>query len=82
MKKRWFIVIGLLVGAAMAVTHTRAQTEPMPYQDVTAAAGINSPRARTDGEKITGQAWGDYDQDGWLDLYVTAGQAPDADPER
>ncbi|MCL4265844.1 MAG: VCBS repeat-containing protein [Anaerolineae bacterium] len=74
MKKRWLFVCCLVagvMGVITAVTLTRAQTEPTPYQDVTTVAGINSPRARTDGEKITGQAWGDYDQDGWLDLYVT-----------
>ncbi|MBE7530784.1 MAG: CRTAC1 family protein [Ardenticatenaceae bacterium] len=77
MKKKWFVVMGMVVSTAVAIiTTTRAQTEPIPYQDVTAAAGINSPRARTDGEKVTGQAWGDYDQDGWLDLYVTDTDGP------
>lgn len=79
MKKRWLFVYCLVagvIGVATAVTFTRAQTEPTPYQDVTTAAGINSPRGRTDGEKITGQAWGDYDQDGWPDLYVTDTNGP------
>lgn len=79
MKKRWLFVcclVGGVMGVVTAVTFTRAQTEPTPYQDVTAAAGINSPRASTDGEKVTGQAWGDYDQDGWLDLYVTDTDGP------
>lgn len=79
MKKRWLFVcclVAVVMGVITAVSHTSAQIEPTPYQDVTAAAGINSPRARTDGEKITGQAWGDYDQDGWLDLYVTDTNGP------
>jgi enediyne biosynthesis protein E4 len=48
------------------------------FQDVSAAAGIDARheavwdvyRERV-GYLITGQAWGDYDRDGWLDLYVT-----------
>jgi cytochrome c peroxidase len=49
-----------------------AQSEspkPPPFIEVTAAAGIQAPRAGN--ERITGQAWADYDGDGWLDLYVT-----------
>lgn len=78
MKRRiWFILLLLATAvaatavAATAVRHSHAQTNTPPYENVTAAAGIHSPRATDDGEKVTGQAWGDYDQDGWLDLYLT-----------
>jgi enediyne biosynthesis protein E4 len=52
------------------------------FVDVSAAAGIDAEhRAVWDvydeevGYLITGQAWGDYDGDGWLDLYVTGNLA-------
>lgn len=49
-----------------------AQTDPtgqFPYVDVTDSAGIQG--ARLGNERITGQAWADYDGDGWVDLYLT-----------
>jgi len=77
MRMKWFLILMIagLTAVGLQLT-TLAQTEIPPYEDVTAAAGINSPRARTDGEQITGQAWGDYDQDSWLDLYVTDTDGP------
>ncbi len=48
-----------------------AQEDVTPFVEVTASAGLIKPRAVTDGEKVTGQAWGDYDRDGWLDIYLT-----------
>lgn len=44
----------------------------LPFQDVTAQAGI--AMVHQIGYQMTGQAWGDYDQDGWPDLYLTTGQ--------
>lgn len=38
------------------------------------SAGLVNNRLGTD--KAIGQAWGDYDQDGWLDLYVTDTAGP------
>lgn len=44
------------------------ETGPL-FTDVSEEAGIIHNRSSTD--KTIGQAWGDYDNDGWLDLYVT-----------
>ncbi len=44
---------------------------PGTFADVTEAAGIEAPHVP--GGNITGQAWGDYDRDGDLDLFVTGG---------
>ncbi len=42
------------------------------FADVSDEAGINARHMATVSNDIpTGQAWGDYDRDGWLDLYVT-----------
>ena len=48
--------------------------EPPPpgtFVDVTEQIGIDAPHVA--GGSITGQAWGDYDRDGDLDLFVTGG---------
>ena len=56
-----------------------------PFVDVTEAAGIDAPHQATwamhdpdftTGYLGVGQAWGDYDGDGWLDLYVTGNELP------
>jgi len=52
-----------------------AETEPDPiFEDVSRQAGITDNRDGT--EKAVGQAWGDYDNDGWVDLYVTDTDGP------
>ena len=48
--------------------------EPTPFLHVTEAAGIDAKH--TQGYQVTGQAWADYDRDGWLDLYVTDSVGP------
>ncbi|MCA9712155.1 MAG: CRTAC1 family protein, partial [Myxococcales bacterium] len=42
-----------------------------PFVDVTEALGLRVPHVG--GGSTTGQAWGDYDRDGWLDLVLTGG---------
>lgn len=48
--------------------------EPTAFVHVTKAAGIDAKH--TQGYQVTGQAWADYDGDGWLDLYVTDSVGP------
>ena len=56
------------------------------FVDVSDASGITAIhdgswdqyhqfREFTDGYLASGQAWGDYNNDGWIDLYVTGGQS-------
>lgn len=69
--KNWSLlaaVVCLLAIAAPAFAQT-APANPVPFVDVTDAAGIQGPRLGN--ERITGQAWADYDGDGWVDLYLT-----------
>lgn len=58
---------------------------PDPFVDVSAAAGITARHQGnwamfkpgfTSGYLGIGQAWGDYDGDGWIDLYVTGNELP------
>jgi len=44
--------------------------EPAIFADVSKQAGVVNNRVAGI-EMSTGQAWGDYDNDGWIDLYVT-----------
>ena len=56
-----------------------------PFVDVSEAAGVSATHSGDwqlfDDDFLTGylgigQAWGDYDRDGWLDLYVTGNRDP------
>ncbi len=49
-----------------------AQNNPPAFRDVSEDAGIQFNRISD--EKTIGQAWGDINNDGWLDLYVTDDQ--------
>ena len=71
-RQRAWVLLCLLTAALFTGGRAMAQSDPPahpPYEEVTVAAGIAGPRAGN--EKITGQAWGDYDRDGWVDLYLT-----------
>ena len=45
------------------------------YEEVTAAAGIDTPHQAKLAHFAIGQAWGDFDGDGLQDLYLTGGLA-------
>ena len=69
--RRYLFAVLLMAFALSTGSIILTQEEPTPYVEVTEIAGVTTRRAADDGEKITGQAWGDYDADGWLDLYLT-----------
>jgi hypothetical protein len=64
-------VLLLFAGTASAQEDKVIQPD---FRDVSKASGFVAPRHGR--EKTTGQAWGDYDQDGWLDIYVTDSAGP------
>ena len=60
------ITLGLLLEDA-------SQAPLISFVDVTGPAGISSTHA---GASCMGQAWGDVNRDGWLDLYLTDSNGP------
>jgi hypothetical protein len=76
---RIFILICLL----SLIPAQKAQLQSPLFVDVSHMAGIAATHRAswneyskkkedfTDGYMAVGQAWGDYDNDGWVDLYVT-----------
>lgn len=48
------------------------------FEDVTDAAGMDLLHASLADYFVTGQAWGDVDGDGWVDLYLTSTRGPNA----
>jgi len=79
---KFFFRLILLI---LCVTFLTAIGKLEPFVDVSAAAGISATHSGDwqlfDDDFVTGylgigQAWGDYDRDGWLDLYVTGNRDP------
>jgi cytochrome c peroxidase len=72
----------LLVGVALLLQQgyllqfTAKPVQPaVAYRDVSREAGITHNRVPSL-DMAVGQAWGDYDRDGWVDLYVTDPDGP------
>lgn len=57
----------LLVSARNNGTRLYRQDAPLVFTDVTAALGLPG----LSGTNVYGCSWGDYNRDGWLDLYVS-----------
>ncbi len=79
--------IALLLGLCLsAAAMAQAEQAPAPlFRDVSAEAGISAthravwdPDEALEGYLAIGQAWGDYDRDGWIDLFVTGNLDPNA----
>ena len=60
-----------IIPAALAQEPTTSETL---FQNVSRQAGIASTRISND--RAIGQAWGDFDRDGWVDFYVTDTRGP------
>ncbi len=83
MKKRSFFIKLITIYLLSLLIVDEAYLQTPHFRDVSQQAGItathqaswneyNQDKADfTDGYMAVGQAWGDYDNDGWLDLYVT-----------
>jgi enediyne biosynthesis protein E4 len=63
------IALGLLRGYQRFVAIVSTDEAPV-FVDVSQLAGVTNNRVAGI-EMVAGQAWGDYDNDGFLDLYVT-----------
>lgn len=69
----FFVAVGFILHG-MAPVPLQAQEDGTIFVDVSESAGIVDNRRGTD--KAIGQAWGDYNNDGWPDLYVTDHAGP------
>ena len=73
-----FLIIGIalyILQGYLDSSKTEAEEVRIVFSDASRAAGITNNRVPGN-QIITGQAWGDYDNDGWLDLYVTDPNGP------
>ncbi len=82
MKPQLYLPIAL----TLAISTLTAQPRPVLFIDVSDAAGIHARHRAiwhedvldpyANGYLATGQAWGDFNNDGWVDLYVTGNLEP------
>jgi cytochrome c peroxidase len=76
MPRKLALLISAIVGIALLLqqgyldSKAAAQNPQPAFVDVSQQAGILNNRAISI-EMTAGIAWGDYDRDGWMDLYVT-----------
>ena len=68
------LVALLLQQGYFSRTQAEESHEVEIFTDVSRSSGITHNHLGT--TKAIGQAWGDYDNDGWLDLYVTDTDGP------
>jgi hypothetical protein len=66
----WFSPLNEVRANEVAAPLTTTQV----FSEVTAYAGISADHNQL--YLVTGQAWGDYNNDGWVDLYVTDNNGP------
>ncbi|MCA9918105.1 MAG: VCBS repeat-containing protein, partial [Anaerolineales bacterium] len=81
MKKTIAFIILVLLTACGSEVETAVPTPPSTtstplFQNISRAAGITQTRQGND--RAIGQAWGDYDRDGWVDFYVTDTKGPNS----
>ena len=84
MYRRLLLCLGLASLLLIFILHSDISALGGPYfADVTQQAGIEAthralwdPKETGTGYLAVGQAWGDYNRDGWVDLYVTGNLDP------
>lgn len=82
---KWTILVVVCIFYSLPALSQDSPNLIEPFADVSAQAGITAThsgdwqlfeRDFDSGYLGIGQAWGDYDNDGWLDLYVTGNKHP------